>query len=431
MRKMLNIIAVLVILFLVTQFIYDSLIKEHKIIYKLEIDGMEYLIEETFNNKHRSESYLPHDHNNYYFEISYRKKPLISFKIFDESYSKGLLRTFELYQDDDLVCVYPIFNNHKNQLNVICNKDGVQYDYLVLKGENDKLDKFVQALKAKGFQHHSWNDEPNKELAFEKVRVFNDNLIKNQYVVIWHYKGFYLVSLNKQKKVMLLQQDRYDNSLGFLVNQYYVIPSYSATNTFSQLVRTNVTTLASHVIDLHYDISFNSFVQGTVDDKLYIIDKDNKRQYEINIANKQIMLVGDAQNQARYYYDYQWDIKEIDYIIDHNLVFKEEQIIPDLLNTYGAFKIEGVMGATDGYYYLYVEEEGQVLVYRIDKQNIDVMTLLFKMPQVTNVKYIKDSIYFLNDNTLYMYQDSLGLRPLIKYDELRFNQRNMYDVYAR
>lgn len=431
MRKMLNIIAVLAILFLVAQFIYDSLIKEHKITYQLEVNGTEYFIEETFNNKHRSESYLPYDYNNYYFEISYRKKPLISFKIFDESYSKGLLHTFELYQDDDLVCVYPIFNNHKNQLNVICNKDGVQYDYLVLKGENDKLDKFVQALKTKGFQHYTWNDEPNKELVFEKARVFNDNLIKNQYIIVWHYKGFYLVSLNKQKKVMLLQQDRYDNNLGFLVNQYYVIPSYSATNAFSQLVRTNVTTLASHVIDLHYDISFNSFVQGMVDDKLYIIDKDNKRQYEINIDNKQIMLVGDAQNQARYYYNYQWDIKDIDHIIDHNLVFKEEQIIPDVLNTYGAFKIEGVMGETDGYYYLYVEEEGQVLVYRIDKQNIDVMTLLFKMPQVTNVKYIKDSIYFLNDNTLYMYQDSLGLRPLIKYDELRFNQRNMYDVYAR
>ena len=29
-----------------------------------------------------------------------------------------------------------------------------------------------------------------------------------------------------------------------------------------------------------------------------------------------------------------------------------------------------------------------------------------------------------------MYDDYVGLRPLVKYNELKFNQNNMYDVYA-
>ncbi len=431
MRKMLNIIAVLVILSVVIQVIYDSLIKEHMITYQLEMNNKKYLIQETFYNKHKSNVTWPYDYNSYYYQINYKDKPLISFKLFNESYSKHLLRTFELYQDDDLICVYPIFNNHKNQLDVICNKDGVQYNYLTLKGQYKDLDNFVQDLKAKGFKHSNWDDELGEEITFEKLKVFNDNILANQYLVLWHYKGFYIISANKQKKVMLLQRDRYDNKLGYLVNQYYVIPAYTATNTFSQLIRTNVINLGSHVIDLYYDVSFNSFVQGVVNDKLYMVDKDNKRQYEININSKRILLVGDVENQAKYYYNYQWDTKAMNDIIDHELVFKREQIIPDVLNKYGASKIDGVMGETDGYYYLYIDEDDGVSVYRVDKQNLDIITLLFKMSTINSVRYVKDSIYFLSDNTLYMYQDSLGLRPLVIYNELRFNQRNMYDVYLR
>lgn len=57
--------------------------------------------------------------------------------------------------------------------------------------------------------------------------------------------------------------------------------------------------------------------------------------------------------------------------------------------------------------------------------------MLFKIPTIKDIQYEHKDIYFISGDTLYMYRDELGLKPLIKYNEFRFNQHKLYNVYVK
>ena len=65
-------------------------------------------------------------------------------------------------------------------------------------------------------------------------------------------------------------------------------------------------------------------------------------------------------------------------------------------------------GTTDGYYYLYIKENNIINVYRVDKQNLDILTLLFSVSSIKDIQYESSDIYFVKDDTLFMYRDELG-----------------------
>jgi hypothetical protein len=140
-------------------------------------------------------------------------------------------------------------------------------------------------------------------------------------------------------------------------------------------------------------------------------------------------LTGDISDSTKYYNNGKWESKSIYEVIDNNLLFKNEPDIPNSLKTYNPLHVDSVGGETDGYYYLYIKENSTVGVYRVDKQNLDVLTLLFKVPSVNNIKYVSEDVYFASNDTLYMYRDNLGLSPLVKYSEFVFNKSNLYNVY--
>lgn len=432
MKKMFNMTIVLLIMYLLAQIIYGLFVKGHTIVYDIKLEDKYYSVKEVFIHKHKTKNKTKYDTNNYYYEISYDDKILFSFKLVGDDYngSRRFLQDIKIYQDQDLICIYPIFKKHQNQLDVICNKEDIQYNYLVLKGQNNNLDQFVTSLKDLGYYHYSWDKVNTNKITYDKVDIYNDNILNNQYIVLWHYKGFYLITNNGQKKFQLLNQDRYDNDLGILVKHYYVIPEHTGKNTFQKLIRTNLLTLDTHLIYLDYNVAYNSFIQGVVDDKIYIIDRNSQSQYEVDVSARKASLVGNVENRARYYRNGQWEERPMHEIIDKDLKFVNDVIIPTELKVYKAMKIDNIMGDTDGYYLLYIKEGNNVGVYRIDKHNINRRTLLFRIPSITNIKYIEDNIYFLSDDTIYMYDDYVGLRPLVKYNELKFNQNNMYDVYA-
>ncbi len=430
MKRMFNIIMMLLIIYLLVQFIFSFFIRSHLIIYEIEVDNKIYNITENFNNKYKTENIDKFDNQNYYYEIRDDEQLLFSFKLIGNFIgNKKFLKDLILYKQENLICVYPVFAKHENQLDVICNNGDIQFTYLSLKGQNQSLDKFVESLQQLGFNHYSWQSSEVQTIMHDNVELYIENILDNQYIVLWHYNGIYIFTANKEKKLELLKQDRYNNDLGVMVNQYYLIPDDNQQNTFQRLISTNVVKLVSESIELHYDISFNSFVQGVVDDKIYLIDKIDNRQYEVNINNKKASLIGDAGNMVKHYRDGKWEERNIYDVIDNELIFGYEQKIPEVLADYERTNIDEVMGDTDGYYYLYLGEGDNTAVYRVDKQNLDIKTKLFKLPTITSVKYIEDAIYFISNDHLYMYSDSLGLRPLLKYNELKFNQNNMYNIY--
>jgi hypothetical protein len=433
MRKMIDIAIILLFLYLVLQVVYGYLVGGHKIAYVVDVEGERYVINETFTSRYRTLNNEKYDNRNYYYEITKfdGQEILYNFKLVGNYRGeKKFIHEMRFYVDDKIRCIYPVFKNHNNLLDVLCHDGEKQFNYLNEKGRNGALDNFVSGLKELGYEHPSWGDLNLETTPVENFEMYKHHIISKQHIVVWNYKGFYEISVDGLKSYSFLANDVYNNNLAVLINQHYVVPDYKEGNNFSKFITTNILTSAASHFELDFTISGDSFIQGVVDGNVYIIDKASKKQYEVNPHNKKINLLGDVNRKAMYFYNGKWEERSIHEIIDNNLVFKYDIYVPEELEKYGRNNITNVMGDTDGYYYIHIQEGNSIAVYRAHKQNPSILTLLFRSPTINNMKYIGDSMYFINQDTLYMYNDFYGLRPLIKYNEFKFNKNNMYEIFT-
>jgi hypothetical protein len=429
---MLGIIIVLFIMYIIGQILYNNLLGGFVINYRIKANDKYYEIKEVYNNRYKTNNNKDYDINSYYYEIlnNDEDEMLFSFKLIgDYRGIQNFIKDIKIYNKKDLFCVYPIFKEHNNQLDLLCRVKDKQVNYANLRQTDNQLDEFIEDLKEEGYSHPAWQKINMETEKYEQLNIFEQHLLTNQNIIIWHYKGFYNISSKHKRKKDLIKKDVYNNSLAVLTDQYYVVPDYSGAGFFDTIIINNILTSSSIPIESNYQISTDAFLQGVVNNYIYIVDKRNHVQYEVDINQRKISIVGDKNIKGRYYYNGKWEERSIYEIVNEELVFGYEQSIPDKFKQYNAFQINEVLGDTDGYYYLYIKENNEIAVYRCDKQNINMLTLLFRAPNLNSVKYVNDSIYFLSDDTLYMYQDQTGLLPLVKYPEFHFNQNNIYDIY--
>lgn len=411
--------------------VYSYTVGRQTNLYDIVVNEDEYRVKEVFSARHKSKGQPELDKNNYYYEISNDKELLFSFKIIGNYAGvTKFLEDIKIYKEKDLICMYPIFKDKTDPMDVICNSGGRLYLYAALEKQSPALKEYIVSLKQLGYQHPSWG-EPNLET--KKVGAFNlysNNITDDQNLVIWQYKGFYRITERGEKFFTLLAKDKYEPVLTTLVNQYYVIPDYDDNYKFTRVFITNLISGSMDTFNLETSIAYDSFIQGVVDNKIYLIDRNNKCQYMLDIYKKDIEKIGDENNDTKYYNLGKWGKKSIYEVIDNNLVFENKPDIPDNLTLLNPMFIESVGGETDGFYYLFIKESNNINVYQVDKQNTNVMTLLFQVNDINVIKYTAGDIYFINNDTLFVYRSSLGLKPLIKYSEFLFNKSNLYNIYV-
>lgn len=433
MRKMFGVIVVLLIMYVTFQVVYSFVVGQKVTTYEIKVDNIAYQVKEKFTSRYKTVDQKANDVANYYYEISVDDKMLFSFKLINSNYKgvKEYLQNLMIYKENDLICAYPVFKEKNEMLDVMCNEKDNYYLYGTVRGKNKNLDNFVDSLKNLGYQQGSW-DEPN--LQTKKVgnfSIYAANMKENQNLSIWQYKGFYRVTNRGEKFFTLNTLDKYEPTLTTMVNQYYVVPNYEEPHSFNRMYITNLITGKIESFDLGVNIPYDSFIQGVVEDKIYLIDRSSKIQYAIDIYKKQTTKTGDVNNGSKYYNEEKWETKSIYDVIDGKLKFTiKPTVVPESLKEYNPLRVDEVGGDTDGYYYLYIKNKNEINVYRVDKQNLNVLTLIFKTPTVNSPKYVGEDIYFVSSDTLYYYRYDQGLKPIIKYSEFVFNQSNLYNVYV-
>ena len=170
-------------------------------------------------------------------------------------------------------------------------------------------------------------------------------------------------------------------------------------------------------------ISFDSYIQGSVDGKVYVYDKENKRQYEINTDKKTITLISNA-NSDVVFYNNGWteiSIKEAlseKYFVTENIEYKNNQFS----------KIDKI-GDEVGFYYLYKKVGNHYEVYRKNFQD-DNLVYLFNLNNI-NTLYIENSIYYLDDDKLYVYNDLIGNKVVVVNNEFKYNKNIKFGVYKK
>ena len=177
-------------------------------------------------------------------------------------------------------------------------------------------------------------------------------------------------------------------------------------------------TLKSSTIVSDKAISMDSYIQGVVDNKIYLYDKDNNIQYEIDPAKQTIIKLS---NEIKYY-DGTWttmtvkEAKEEKKFVVNKVDYENNDYI----------KIDKV----DSYYYLYKKNDNKYDCYRINKQNQLGLIYLFSTQSIDSINYVDNYVYFIEDNKVKVFNDTFGIKNILDYKELEFNKNINFYVYS-
>ena len=232
-----------------------------------------------------------------------------------------------------------------------------------------------------------------------------------------------LNTLNNKKlaKLNLFKEDTYTNSLGVSTFKYYVMPNYDQKYEYNSFYIINMTNnkIQNIILKKKKVISSDYYINGVVNDKIYIFDSDKLKQYVINPKKGKIEETVNSENKGLYY-DGKFKRINIYDFKEEKKIFKEDIKLPDKI------KDKEVIGSYfDNYYY---KEDNDIILYN---ETLEKVIYLFKIDSKDSILINKDTIYYIDNNTLYYFNINTNSKKVITYDELLFNKVNRYFVYSK
>ena len=381
-KKLLLIPIILVIIIIGIKSINKNTIK-----YKIESNDHLYSVLEKRNK------------NNYYFEISYNKR-IYPITIFNLNKGKKLITKIYDYISDEYQCILPVFDD-KVLTDMICYKNDIMYNYQVLKDTDAMLDKYVESIK----EYKPYGEENSSESRYNNILTFYDNI--NRKVSITTYKGLII----DKDEIELFDKDVYNNKISVYMDNYYITADYNSNYEFEKFYVVNLSSKEVFTIKSKEPISFDSYIQGIVDNKIYLFDPENEIQYEIDPKNKKIAIT--SNDYIKYYSNNKWSKVSV------------KQAKKELLFTYDE---QGKYSEYDKYYennyYVYLIKDNSL--YRLNKNKINIKNYILDIP-VTDISIGEDYLYYIDDCSLYYYSDLTGLKLVLTNKE--FNKNIKYYIY--
>ena len=368
--KKIIIIILIIFLIYIISFIFKT---NHEVEYKINVNKKTANIKEIYKNKR------------YHFKVKYKKNTYF-FSIPDNyNKSKKILTKFKYFKKDDASCITPSLK----ESGTICIKNNELVSY-----------NFVSLSEEKEFT------------TLGQLKIYE--VPSDTYIYIWKYNGVYSVNNKESKKLDMFKNDTYVNTLGTSIGKYYIIPNYDEDYDYNTFYIYNMTNNKYKTIKLKEPISKDSYILGEVKDKLYIFDKDELKEYEINPKNKKVKIVGDKDKNGLYY-DGSFIEKNI-YDFKDELKFSEKYDV--------SIKADLIYKDNDIYYYY---KNNTLYMYdSIFKKSIKIYD-----GSINNIKVFDNIIYFVSDNTLYSYSFNTSLVKVLTYEELSFNNTNRISIYKK
>lgn len=415
MRRVLAISILLMLLFFASQWLVTYIKKSHDIIYDFVTEQATFQVNEGYRQELDDSYFVQISTGDFVFDYKfsnlYQKK-------------KKIIADIKMVKNENLMCIYPILEKEDSSYNIECSRDGVLYSYEAVKGD-PVVSQFVETLKKESHQSNAWEIESEEGVPSVQSYAYQKNILNKDKIIVWYYKGIEVLTADKVDQVPLLTFDKYENTHGVLVDQYYVLPIYLSDRVFDfeMVTVVDMKTLDFWTIKFPQTVSQNTYVQGVVDGKVYYLDRDHVVQYELNPEKKAVRLIGNQELNAQYYKgNDDWDTVNIydlvnnqtKFEVDHSepIDFKRNDIVETLENK-GAF-----------YYYT---NSGDF--YRVLKDFPERAMFLFHAEQPNNVILNQDSLYYISGDTLYRYEEATGRKKLVKNNEFIYNKMNRIQVY--
>lgn len=354
--------------------------------------------------------------NNYYFELNHEKFK-INFQI-TQNYNKAekVLNKIEYKQIDGYECILPIFKNGQILTDVMCLKDNnIKYASDI---NNQNIKSYLKTLEKYGYNQKNYKDTATSIKLSNTQTIYKDNFLENHYIAMETYKGLNLFNGNKNN-VQIFEEDVYKKPISYFTDKYYIVADYTDNYTFKIFHVVNI--INGNKIDIrsYDDISFDSYIEGAINDDVYLFDKDANKQYKISIKNENVEEFNDKNNLQTY--NGKWEKMTLAEALDEKK-----------FNNYYTTDIKGYdkVDKVGNYYYIYEKKDNYYNVYRADKQNKNIKTYLFKTTNLNSIIYIDNIVYYLNGTTFYYYSN-YGSRKIITNTELEFNSDLSFGVYKK
>ena len=347
---------------------------------------------------------------NIYIEIS-DDKNVYPIRIYRENKKRKIITNIYSYQDEYTSCVLPIINDSV-VVDMMCYKDNIIYNYSNIVGLNEDLDNYVNSIEE--YDINKFKDNLDDKKVIDVTSIYSNNNFNN-IIAITTYKGI----ITNSNYIEIFKKDVYDNKISAFLDNYYLIADYDNNYEFKYFYIVNLLTKDVSKIKSKNEISLDSYIQGIVDDKIYLYDKDNEKQYSIDIKNKKIQLIS-TDNYVKYYSNNKW------MSISINKANKE--LYFDYTTLDNIFPEYDEVIETDNYYYLFDKKENNFDLYRVDKNNIKIKKYIINI-KTTKIHYKDNYIYFKDNNKIYYYSDETGLRTVLENTELPFNNTIKYYIY--
>lgn len=310
--------------------------------------------------------------NKYYnFYISYNKLTFPYIIKSDYFRKKELIIDIEEFTNDNETCILP--KSNKLLFYPLCT-DG----------------KETYMLNLSNIENMSYN--------YEDVSVINEeynnikiNTLADLSFLLFNYRGFYILNSNGYNKINIFDKDIYSMNLVFQDNNMLIIPDYNKDHYFNKFYFINILNGKIKEINTDYDISFDSEFLGSYKNNIYLLDKKEKKEYKINIKKRKVDLV-----DFQILENGKMIQKTFKEIVNKNLNFLNENIINYVIE--------------DDYLYMVI-------------QNINIKISDKKVSKI--IKNDNDTVYYLENDSLYMFNNKYGEILLLSNFEWNFNNTNM------
>ncbi len=405
MKKALSIGIFIMFVFVLYQWGVTYFKKEHKIEYTYKSLEKTFQITESFRN------------NQYLLKIETEGKSFLVTAPNQFQKNKKIINDILYEEENDTLCIFPIYPKETTDT-IYCNNGKIQTSYEMNKNTS-AVQRLEARIKEKGYQKEE-KEVKEMEIRNRSTFYYKDD---SEYFTFWDYNGYYVLNGEAKYKMQVTDFDRYENTLSTLIGPFYISPVYRdpTTNEITGFQVLNVTTNKNLVIPLENQLSNSTYINGVVDDRLYLFDPNHLLQIEINPKENKARIVGNKEENAQDY-NGSFETRNIYDFVNQKITFTTN-IEKEFREKYALNEFK------EGEQAVYFIEGNQI--YQVYKEYPETKILLLEMNGIKELLLAKDQLYFISGDTLYRYTKNDNLEKVIVSNEFHYNYKNVISVYLK
>ena len=338
----------------------------------------DYTVTYSVNDYEITESY--HKEEDYYSFIIKKGETERFAIVYNQHFSsKKNIDQITEYQTQTESCI--TISSNKVRIEPLCTKEETQISYHLVSDEMKEKLGVTSETK-----------EDTILTTYNNINVYH---YRNHNYYIWNYRGFYHINENTTENIQLFDKDIYNPTLITQVNDTLVIPDYNADYYFDKVILLDMNTGRTTTWTLETSIYFDSAVLGVYQGDLYIIDKHEKTEWQLNFAKQKQERVGTEQKGGKIY-DHEWTNVTMNRLLYQENTFKGTTILE-----------------------YNIKEDGLYAIFDNHQMKIRESAPSKILSNTDNTVY-----YLVNDN-VYSYNKEEGEKLLLNYFEWNFNSENV------